>query len=123
VTTTQASDPVTAAVALSPNATLGIVAAAPVQTEIPGASPPAAPTENPTPPALQTLVGLLFSPLGFVVVTALVLIGALSLWAAFLLGQRTRPRPEQPSPEAIPEEYTLRTENSSETAGTPAGKN
>jgi hypothetical protein len=38
--------------------------------------------------SMQMLFALLFSPLGFVAIGALVILGALSLWAAYLVGQK-----------------------------------
>jgi hypothetical protein len=51
-------------------------------------SPDSPPLPSSSLSPMQMLFALLFSPLGFVAIGALVILGALSLWVAYLVGQR-----------------------------------
>jgi hypothetical protein len=61
---------------------------------------------------------LLFSPLGFIAIGALLVVGALSLWVAYMLGQRGQPPNEskgkaKAAVQSVPDDFTLQPNNES----------
>src|SRR5690606_36173528 len=87
----------------------------------PVALPPDEASSNPAAALspVQLLSLLIFSPLGYILIGALLVIGSLSLWGAYMLGQReqrekmptTRPPAARPAANHdIPEEFILESE-------------
>jgi hypothetical protein len=93
------------------------VAAAPLDSA--NAVAPIATDEGAAPTALSTVDMvrvLLFSPLGYLAIGVLVVVGALSLWVAYMLGQRGQAQggsqmqagqPKTVAPPHVPDEFAL----------------
>jgi hypothetical protein len=76
------------------------------------AAPPADGANAIAPPAtslstVEMLRLLLFSPLGLVALVALIIVGALSLWVAYMLGQRGLAQRQPVTNPDVPEDFTL----------------
>jgi hypothetical protein len=95
----------TAAIAAAPVPTVANALTVPVNAETPAS------TLTP----LEMLSLLLFSPLGFIALGALLVIGALSLWVAYMLGQRGQSERKQPTDQGVPEDFTLQAKNEAST--------
>jgi hypothetical protein len=67
---------------------------------MPSLPPPSASTPGSVLSSIELLSLLLFSPLGYFAIGALIIVSFLSLWVAYLLGQRGRPEQHLNKPSA-----------------------
>lgn len=109
--TTPGTTAVAMTVAISPSTiSTAAIAAVPVPTVV-EANALNVPVNAETPASaltpLEMLSLLLFSPLGFIAIGALLVIGGLSLWVAYMLGQRGQSERKQPTNPNVPEDFTL----------------